>query len=730
MVAGLLVELGVDARGLELRARRERAGGEHVVEGLRIALEHVVVALVLGQRVLQVDEDRCAAGRVGGAAVPAAVEVADACRAAQDAEGLLEAVLVEVARHQHPRVGVGGEKPVHEGVDRLGLGGAADLAAVERRLDRAEQHAAAALRGEVVVDDRDGLTVEGEVGGERRARGVERAVDVVALVGVGRGGGVGDGAAVGRDRAQRVRDEPNAVGPVEIGRADVAAGLAAVGVVADERVVDEGVLRAGTAVRGAHRFDDLLERLRGRGDAAVRGAVVVLDLLEGDDVRAVEAAGDLLRHGREARGAVAGIEVLGVVARHQQVVGIARQGRALALQRVGGNGHSLARQHLVVAETVVDDAGQVAEHCARVHLRRREAEPVVDLDALRVEVAAHRVGVAEARLAADDQHAAAGSGAGGDVAAGPVARHRVDLAKAARRAGRARRAHRHAHPLQALIEGVARGEVFGRRGEAARAADPHGRRERHARVDHLHGWPGDLGDGQGTGYRPGRRELGNRADDLHEVAGHGRRRARREHEHAVRGRRIAVAGRVLDVEAVRGDTRDDAAGGHPLPGKRRGRTRALDRVDRREGRSIVVGNRAVGARAAEHGRAGDVGEVRQAQRQGLVALDPGVAVDRDAHRLARRPARGKAQAAGSRDVVAVGGGGRAVGGGEVDAERGRGVRTRHRERELPRARVALRDARIGHRQGRLYGRGCRLRRERDPTESRVGRRGGDARGAA
>ena len=48
MVAGLVREFGVDVDDVECRAPEERAANQDVIEGLRVSLEHVAVAL--GQR--------------------------------------------------------------------------------------------------------------------------------------------------------------------------------------------------------------------------------------------------------------------------------------------------------------------------------------------------------------------------------------------------------------------------------------------------------------------------------------------------------------------------------------------------------------------------------------------------------------------------------------------------------------------------------------------------------
>ena len=83
-----------------------------------------------------------------------------------------------------------------------------------------------------------------------------------------------------RDGAQRAGDEIDAIGAVEEGGADIAAGLAAVGVVADEGIVDEGILHAGGS-DGVDRVHQHLQRDDlPRSVAELVGAVIVLDFLQ------------------------------------------------------------------------------------------------------------------------------------------------------------------------------------------------------------------------------------------------------------------------------------------------------------------------------------------------------------------------------------------------------------------------------------------------------------------
>ena len=82
----------------------------------------------------------------------------------------------------------------------------------------------------------------------------------------------------------------------------------------------------------------------------------------------------------------------------------------------------------------------------------------------------------------------------------------------------------------------------------------------------------------------------------------------------------------------------------------------------------------------------------EVDREGLVRLELGVAVDQDGDGLARL-ARGEGHRAGGALIVVVRQRRRAVGGGEVDGDRLRaGVRQAHREDEGGRAGVAFQQA--------------------------------------
>ena len=88
-------------------------------------------------------------------------------------------------------------------------------------------------------------------------------------------------------------------------------------------------------VRRAARRDDrvgqLLQRLVGGDRAVVLGAVVVLDLLQGDDVGRGEVVHDRRRRARRTSCGVGRVEVLDVVRRDRQLAALLLAGR-LALQ--------------------------------------------------------------------------------------------------------------------------------------------------------------------------------------------------------------------------------------------------------------------------------------------------------------------------------------------------------------------------------------------------------------
>ncbi|GAA3418944.1 hypothetical protein [Streptosporangium vulgare] len=144
-------------------------------------------------------------------------------------------------------------------------------------------------------------------------------------------------------------DERHARGVEQEHLADVAARLAAVGAVV--RVDGAPVVRG--SARGLDRRDELRDGLVGRDDAVVGGAVVVLDLLQGEDVGLAEVVDDRLREPRELGGRVGGGEVLDVVRRDGQVALLLRREHLLALEAALGDRAELGGLQDVAAERLV-----------------------------------------------------------------------------------------------------------------------------------------------------------------------------------------------------------------------------------------------------------------------------------------------------------------------------------------------------------------------------------------
>ena len=105
------------------------------------------------------------------------------------------------------------------------------------------------------------------------------------------------------------------------------------------------------------------------------------------------------------------------------------------------------------------------------------------------------------------------------------------------------------------------------------------------------------------------------------------------------------------------------------------------------GAAVVIADRAQPLAVADRGA---VGRVRQVDREGLVPLRFGVAVDHDRDRLGVLVGR-ELQRVGVRGVIAVGGRGGAVGGRIGDVERRRPAAARDREGQGLSAVVSLGD---------------------------------------
>ncbi len=273
-----------------------------MVQRLGVAVVHVAVPLVHRQGVDEVLEDT-ARGQGG--------------------QRLRELVVVQVAEDDDLGLAVLGQHAGDEGVDLLRMGQALGLGAERRRLEGAVHRLVAALGVEVVADDEDLLAAEPELTDQRLAAarpGVRGGVDPArghrepnTLLAVGdRLDGRGGAAA-------RPVHEGDTLGVEEEDVADVATRLAAV------RVVDrvDGAPVVGRAAGRLDGVDELGDGLVGRDSSVVLGAVVVLDLLQAHDVRGRKVRDDPLRQPVELALRVGRVEVLDVVRRHGELVGLA-----------------------------------------------------------------------------------------------------------------------------------------------------------------------------------------------------------------------------------------------------------------------------------------------------------------------------------------------------------------------------------------------------------------------
>jgi hypothetical protein len=314
-----------------------------------------------------------------------------------------------------------------------------------------------------------------------------------------------------------------------------------------------------------------------------------------------------------------GAEIENVVAGHGRAPRRSAQPCHFGLERRRPDVERLGRVDLVVAEVVANDPGDVADR--RAHgdsrdLAREQGAVELDLDPFRILIAAI-VGVGLQR----DPRCLA-------IPQGPRLRRRDDVGIAVVRQGeefaaerteglergyRDRRLDRHPHGLEALeevdavairprrIERVRRGiggvlEIDRRIGlgriddvdvgrHPPALADDHRRRQGVAAREHGDVGLRQLGSGQIAGRRPARNELADRPFERNLVADADLRSVAREDEDAIGSAVITVARGVLDIEAIEGDRRHHAGGGHGLADQRRDVARALNRHDRlgREG---------------------------------------------------------------------------------------------------------------------------------------------------
>ena len=501
MVGDLVRELGVHVHRVEYeRPAPQCIVEQDVVERLRVPFEHVAVALVERQRVHQVGQHA----------------------ALQDRDRVRPLEVVQVAVDDDFRARVCRLDLRDEVVLDLRLLVPLYLGDSRRRLEAAHQRVVAALRVEVVGDHEQVVAVEHELGGQRLAARIPRAVagvDAARAVQELRAGAGADDSICRRRVAARAVDERHAaVGPEQEDLPDIASRLATVLVV--DRV--DLSIRVRRSARGLNRGRQLPERHVGGNHAVVGRPAVVLHLLAADDVRRFEVVDEDRRQPVELRLRIAGRQVLEVERGDGDLVLAGRR------RRLGG-------------DAVVDRADPEVRH-----LEEEVPEVVVEhSDERRVVVVAdvhvregrdHVVGDHTLRVpVVRPQEEAATRRAKGGV--GAVVADDGCLAERVRRADGNRVVERDAHAFQGLpvvepvapgIEHPARLDVPGRvvldhrvgrsgndrRGKGVAGREQRGRRRR------------DLGRRQVPGRRAAGPELLNLAADL-EAAADVRHRRRR-----------------------------------------------------------------------------------------------------------------------------------------------------------------------------------------------------------
>jgi hypothetical protein len=146
VVAHLRGVLGIEMHDVVVE-RLHGEGGAHqrVVERLRVAFEHVRVALGGRQRL----DESAEAGRL------------------QDADGVGELEVVEISEHDDGGARIDGQDLPHEVGHDLRLLPALGLARAWRRLEAAEQRLIAALGVEVIGDDEERAAVPAQLAHQR-----------------------------------------------------------------------------------------------------------------------------------------------------------------------------------------------------------------------------------------------------------------------------------------------------------------------------------------------------------------------------------------------------------------------------------------------------------------------------------------------------------------------------------------------------------------------------------
>lgn len=370
------------------------------------------------------------------------------------------------------------------------------------------------------------------------------------------------------------------------------------------------------------RVRELLHRLVGGDRAVVLGAVVVLDLLQGEDVGRGEVVDDGLRERVELLLRVARVEVLHVVRGHGQLV-LVLLVRGLALQAPVDDGAEGAGGDRVAAELVeVERAlGRAGQPVADVRLGERllgDRGQRLDLQTAGVLVLVGAV----------------------DRAAAPVAvlpgLHRdPQLGVRVGGADHARGADPDVGALEGLVvvQGVLPGvqlqavdralggrvALRGVRAGHGPGGDRHRGGDRVALGEHRDDRLGELGERLVAGVQTAGDVLGDRAVQADGVADGDRRDGAGEDEEALAGGRVRVRLGVLDPEsarAVRADAGDDARDAGDLLADERGDTgRALDVVDADARGVLGGGGRRTGEQTGGEGR-GDDGGDRGGSRDG------------------------------------------------------------------------------------------------------------------
>ena len=300
-------------------------------------------------------------------------------------------------------------------------------------------------------------------------------------------------------------------------------------------------------------------------------------------MRRADVVRKLVGDGREARGLGIATQVEHVVAGHAEVA--AGNRRDFGRQAVADHRRSAGDVQLVVAERVVEDAGDVAQHGAAVELRRGD-ESVVDQDARAVELAG-----------AD--HDAPTRGLQNTRLQQCCARYQSQFAETIGGAAAHRAGQHHPHALQALVEvhAVERGlqrvaggrldvayrRCDGRRRQEAGVDDPR-RGQRIAAALHREQAAADGGvdlRGRQVGGAATGPELLHLAGHEHGLAHQGLGAgAAAEHVDGV-GREVVAVAAVLEPEAVAVDARHDAGDvGDVAACHRRAVRGALNRADR------------------------------------------------------------------------------------------------------------------------------------------------------